>query len=125
MKIYIAYDNENHNIICAIYSLTYYIRKGKNEEQCVAAAEQRNKEAGWERFRFIEVPEQMEEVIDFLLGENQYKFYNDITAVKDELMDITGSMEEVNAELSDISSKMENIWSKLEKLENKQHGIQG
>lgn len=117
MKIYITYDSQSR--IKTITSLTFYIRKGKSEEECEAAIQQRNKEAGWKRFSMIEVPEQMEEIIDFLLGENQYKFYNDITDVSDELSDITGNMIEVHAGLKNVSQCLEDIRNKLENFKEK------
>lgn len=116
MKIYIGYDYEDHNRICSIQTLGYWLAKGKTEEEIDKAVADRNKEAGFDYFRTMEVTDEMEAVMRFALGENEYKAYSDITAVYEKLKSVEADLDSMREDCYDMSRYVEDTMKKVVEL---------
>lgn len=116
MKIYIGYDFEDHNRICSIQTLEYFLAKGKTEEQIDKLVAERNKEVGFDYFRAMEVTDEMEAVMRFALGENEYKVYSDITNVYDKLKSIEADLDSMREDCYDMSRYVKDTLKKVVEL---------
>lgn len=116
MKIYIGYDCEDHNRIRIIQTLGYFLAKGKTEECVDKAVAERNKEAGFDYFRIMEVTDEMEAVMRFALGENEYKAYADITEVYEKLKNVEADLDSMREDCYDMSRYVEDTMKKVVKL---------
>ena len=116
MKYFITYDYEERKRIRSIQSLTFYLRKGKTEEQCIDALTKKNQKDGWEHFRMIEVNEDVEAAINFLLGDYGYKYYKDITDLCDKLNDIEGDLINLENDFANIKYCIESLHELTEKI---------
>lgn len=116
MKIYITYNYEDHNRIQCIQTLGYFLAKGKTEEQIDELVAKRNKEVGFECFRIMEVTDEMEAVMRFTLGENEYKNYRDITDVYNKLKNIEDDLDSMSSDIYDMSCCVENTIKEIVKL---------
>lgn len=116
MKIYISYDYEDHNRIRCIQTLGYFLAKGKTEEQIDNIIAERNKEAGFELFRIMEVTDDMEAVLRFALGENEYKRYADITSVYESLRNIGSDLDSMRDDCYDMSRYVKDMIKKVVEL---------
>lgn len=116
MKIYIGYDNKDRNRINSIRTLDYYLAKGKTEEQIDSLVAQRNKEAGFDYFRIMEVTGEMEAVMRFVLGAKEYKSYADITAVYEKLKIVGADLSSMREDCYDMSRYVEDIMKKVVEL---------
>lgn len=116
MKIYICYDYEDHNRICSVQTLGYFLAKGKTEEQIDKLVAKRNKEVGFDIFRAMEVSEEMEAVMRFALGENEYKAYRDITEVYDKLKNIELDLDSMRDDCYGMSRYVEDTIKKVVEL---------
>jgi len=116
MKIYISYDYEDHNRICSIQTLGYFLAKGKTGEQIDKLVADRNKEVGFDLFRTMEVSDEMEAVMRFALGENEYKAYSDITNVYEKLKSIEADLDSMREDCYDMSRYVEDTVKKVVEL---------
>ena len=116
MKIYICYDYEDHNLIRSIQTLGHFLAKGKTEEQIDKLVAERNKEVGFDLFRAMEVSDEMEAVMRFALGENEYKAYSDITNVYDKLKSIEADLDSMRDDCYDMSRYVEDTLKKVVEL---------
>ena len=116
MKIYICYDNEDHNKINSIQTLGYFLAKGKTEEQIDKLVVERNKAVGYDCFRMMEVSDEMESVMRFALGENEYKSYRDITDVYNKLKNIEADLDSMREDCYDMSNYVEDTIKKVVEL---------
>lgn len=116
MKIYITYDTEDHNLIRSIHTLGYFLAKGKTEEQIDNLVAERNKEAGFDAFRIMEMSDDMEAVMRFALGEKEYKTYADITSVYEALRNIESDLDSMREDCYDMSRYVEDTIKKVVEL---------
>lgn len=116
MKIYITYDTEDHNLIRFIHTLGYFLAKGKTEEQIDNLVAERNKEAGFDAFRIMEMSDDMEAVMRFALGEKEYKTYADITSVYEALRNIESDLDAMCEDCYDMSRYVEDTIKKVVEL---------
>lgn len=116
MKIYITYDTEDHNLIRSIHTLGYFLAKGKTEEQIDNLVAERNKEAGFDAFRIMEMSDDMEAVMRFALGEKEYKTYADITSVYEALRNIESDLDAMREDCYDMSRYVEDTIKKVVEL---------
>ena len=116
MKIYVNYDPDNHTIIRGIQTLSYFIKKGKTEDEIDSLVKKRNEEAGWEIFRIFKVDDELEKVVRFLLGEQEYKRYADITYVYDKLKDIKDDVDSMRDDTFHMSEYLDTVIDDVRKI---------
>ena len=116
MKIYIVYDYEDRTRIRSIQTLGYFLAKGKTEKEVDGLVAERNKEVGFDLFRIMEVTDEMEAVLRFALGENEYKSYRDITDVYEKLKSIESDLDSIREDCYDMSRYVEDSIKKVVEL---------
>lgn len=116
MKIYINYDYEEHDRIRSIQTLGYWTAKGKTEQQLDEAVAKRNAEVGWQMYRTMEVSDDMEAVLRFALGENEYKSYADITDVYNKLREVETDLDSMREDCFHMSEWVESTIKDVRKL---------
>lgn len=116
MKIYVNYDLDDHTIIRGVQTLSYFIKKGKTEAEIDSLVKKRNEEAGWEVFRVFEVDDELEKVVRFLLGEQEYKRYADITYVYDKLKYIKDDVDSMRDDTFHMSEYLDTVIDDVRKL---------
>ena len=115
-KIYVNYDVDERNRIRGIQTLSSLMKKGKTEAEIDALVKERNEECGWEIFRTFEFDDELENVFRFLLGENEYKRYADITYVYDKLKDIKDDIDSMSNDIFHMNEYLESTIRDVEKL---------
>ena len=116
MKIIINYDCEDHNIIRGVRTLDYWLAKNKTEQQIDEAIAKRNAEVGWELYKTMEVTDEMANIFRFMLGENEYKTYADITDVYDKLRNIQDDLDSMRDDVFHMSEWVDSAAKKVEAL---------
>lgn len=116
MKIYVLYDQEDHNKIRGIQTLGYWLARNKTEQQTDEAVAKRNEEAGWPMFRTMEVSDEMEAVLRFALGENEYKVYSDITDIYNQLREAVNDLDSMREDCFHMSEYLESTVKKVREL---------
>ena len=84
-----------------------WIDKGKTDEEIEQSVEKYNASGGC-TCQIIELPDEMEEVIIFLTGDNKYKRYADMD-------DLDSSMQELSADINNIH---DDVWNMRENMEH-------
>jgi len=84
-----------------------WIDKGKTDEEIEQSVEKYNASGGC-TCQIIELPDEMEEVIIFLTGDNKYKRYADMD-------DLDSSMQELSADINNIH---DDVWNMRESMEH-------
>ena len=84
-----------------------WIDKGKTDEEIEQSVEKYNASGGC-TCQIIELPDEMEEVIIFLTGDNKYKRYADID-------DLDSSMQELSADINNIH---DDVWNMRESMDH-------
>lgn len=107
MKIYVNYDENNHDRIRCVQTMKFYTDKGKTQKEIDDALEKTNAEAGYEKFKCFDVPEDMVNIFRFALGEGEYKAYKDMTNLYDVLRDINNNLEDIQLDCYDACNSIE------------------
>jgi len=84
-----------------------WIDKGKTDEEIEQSVEKYNASGGC-TCQIIELPDEMEEVIIFLTGDNKYKRYADMD-------DLDSSMQELSADINNIH---DDVWNMRESMDH-------
>lgn len=99
-----------------VRSFDHYIDKGISEEKIIEESQKLNEDAGYERFKVAEVPQDLEEVISMFLGENKYKRTKDIEDILDSLEEVDNTISSVSRDIFDASEAMERATKLIEEL---------
>ncbi len=116
MKIYVNYDENNHDRIRGVQTVKYYIDKGKTQKEIDVALEEANAKAGYKKFKCFDVSEDMVNIFRFALGEGEYKTYKDMTYLYDMLRDINDNLEGIQRDCCDVCDSLENSLNKVMEL---------
>lgn len=115
MKVIINYkDNDSINYVRA---LDYY--KTEEERQKVLDRINELTISGDCKFKIIEVDNDIEDVINFLLGENKYKMYSDIDDLDDSVSELGAELRNVYDTIFDMNETLEGIEKKFQKIKDK------
>ena len=120
MKLVITKTREG--TVCRVGSLNQLMKankKLKTEDEVFSAIENSNKECGYECYSVIEVTDDVEEVISFLIGEKGYKTTYDIEDMCDRLDGVSDAVEDVSYDLKDIEDAVNTIKSLVDKFKEK------
>lgn len=118
MKIIICYTNQDHNMILNIQSFETYLKKGKSVKDIENAIINSNKEAGWEKFRLLEIFGETEQVMRFCLGEDEHKRYYDVSSLYEKLREVENQLDDFGSDFSNLSYEMESAREKIKELFN-------
>lgn len=115
MKIVIT-TNTNTGEVVHVYSVDYYLEKGKTLTQIEdAVLESNSKNSGW-AYQIVNVPDNMTEAMKFLLGEDKYVATATIRQLKDKVQNCIDDLEDMKSDLFDMSSYFENVANDLKKF---------
>ena len=89
------------------------------DQEIVDKIENYNKEIGREAYKLFDIPNGMEEVITFFLGEKGYKRYSDITDVEESINELDSTVKEANNLFYDIQSDVGYLKETIEELKAK------
>jgi hypothetical protein len=109
MKIY-SYFNEDGSV-CNVHLLDD--EKNKDAEE---KAKEYNKKLGREAYRIFTIPDGMEEVILFLIGEKKYKVYADIDDLDDTLNEVGSDIRGLHDDAFEMTERLERIEKMFEKF---------
>ena len=109
MTIY-SYFNEDGSV-CNVHLI---------EDEKVKEAEEKAKEynvkLGREAYRIFTIPDGMEDVILFLLGEKRYKVYADIDDLDDTLNEVGSDIRGLHDDAFEMTERLERIEKMFEKF---------
>ena len=105
-------------MILSIQSFETYLKKGKSVKDIENAIISSNKEAGWEKFRLLETTGDMEPVMRFCLGEDEYKRYYDISSLFVKLREVENQLDDFGSDFSNLSYEMQSAREKIKELFN-------
>ena len=114
MKICIV-KNENGEVY-SVHSSEFYNEKKIDDERIIEVSKKENENAGYEKYVNINIPENLEEVFRFLLGEEKYKTQKSLRTVCSQLKDIKESLESIQTDVFDTESFLEDTLRKIEKI---------
>ena len=115
MKILVTTSNITKEVT-HVYSVEHYLDKGKTMEQIEdAVLESNTKNTNWVH-QIINVPENMEEAMKFLLGEDKYVATATIRQLKDKVQNCIDDLEDMKSDLFDMSRYFENVANDLKKF---------
>jgi methyl-accepting chemotaxis protein len=115
--IKLAVCQKENGEIYHVHSFDYYFDKGFSEEKILSEIEKSNKEKGYEIYKIIEVPSELEEVVSMLLGERKYKRCKDIDDILDSLEEIDSTISSVSRDIFDAAEAMERSKKAMEELQ--------
>ena len=119
MKISVCYrrpgsEEETHyGPISSVRSFDSYIDKGISEEMLIERTKEYNDDAGYERFKIVEVDDEVGELFSFFLGDRKYKTLKEIDDFCEELEDIDSTLSGLARDVFDASEAIENMKNKL------------
>lgn len=114
MKLVICQKEDGE--VYHVHSFDYYFDKGFTEEKILASMEDSNKEKGYEIFKAVEVPSELEEAVSMLLGERKYKRCKDIEDILDTLESVDSTISGVSRDIFDAAEAMEQAKKAMEEL---------
>jgi len=115
MKILVTTSTNTKEII-HVYSVDYYLSKGRTMQQIEdAVLESNTKACGWVH-QIVNVPDDMTETMKFLLGEDKYKTTATIRQLKDKVQNCIDDLEDMKSELYDMSNYFEEVARDLKKF---------
>ena len=122
MKIIVYYRNrtftdyetgldETRKAIWRVDLYDRFIESGKSPEVIEKCIADYNSSSDSVECKVIELPDEMTEVITFLLGEKHYKRYSDMD-------DLDSTMNELSADISNIHDDIWNMRNKMDYIED-------
>ena len=115
MKIVIT-TSTNTGEVVNVYSVDYYLEKGKTLTQIEdAVLESNSKKTSW-AYQIVNVPDNMTEAMKFLLGEKKYKVAGTINSLKEKVQNCIDDIEEMKTSLYDMSNYFEDVANDLKKF---------
>ncbi len=114
MKLVICQKEDGR--VYHVHSFDYYFDKGLTEKKILASVEDSNKEKGYEIFKVVEVPSDLEETVSMLLGERKYKRCKDIEDILDTLESVDSTISGVSRDIFDAAEAMEQAKKAMEEL---------
>ena len=109
MRIY-GYFNEDGSV-CNVHLLNDEKIKEAEEK-----AKEYNKQLGRDAYRIFTIPDGMEEIILFLIGEKKYKVYADIDDLDDTLNNVGSDIRDLHDDAFEMSERLERIEKMFEKF---------
>lgn len=124
MKIIIYYkdDEELDGKRKNIWRVDLYSRfkdQGKTDEEIEKSVNDYNNASDRVACQIIELPDEMEEVVTFLLGEKQYRRYSDMDDLDSTMNELSVDIENIHDDVWNMRNKMDNIEEMFKKFKEK------
>ena len=118
MKIIIYYDSDNK--INFVATISYFSKSktfaGKSVNEIETMFNEKNKKLGWKAYSIIDVSDEIGHAVQFLLGENDYKYYRTITEVYDVLNNIRDDLDSMQDDCFHMCEFVEDGIKKVKNL---------
>lgn len=114
MKIYV-YFLENGTV----YSVRSCEGSKMTDQEIVNKIKSYNEKEGREAYKLFDVPEGMEEIFTFFLGEKGYKRYSDMTDLDNSINELESQVVDAYDTMYDINHSMEYLKEEFNKLKEK------
>ena len=103
-----------------VYSYGHFIDKGwdekKIEEKVNEANQQSQEKEGRDCYKTIEVTDELEEVMNLLLGEKKYKRQKDFEDILDSLEEVDSTLSTLQRDVFDSAEALEQIKKHVENM---------
>ena len=124
MKIIVYYkdDEELDGKRKNIWRVDLYNRfkdQGKTDEEIEKSVNEYNNASNRVACQIIELPDEMEEVVTFLLGEKQYRRYSDMDDLDSTMNELSVDIENIHDDVWNMRNKMDNIEEMFKKFKEK------
>lgn len=124
MKIIVYYkdDEELDGKRKNIWRVDLYSRfkdQGKTDEEIEKSVNDYNNASDRVACQIIELPDEMEEVVTFLLGEKQYRRYSDMDDLDSTMNELSVDIENIHDDVWNMRNKMDNIEEMFKKFKEK------
>ena len=121
MKIIVNTTKEGE--VSDVRNFTYYQDKfRKTDQEIIDATKKSNEQADYERFKIIDVPDNLLEVIKFLLGDDQYKTTHKLDEIYHCLEDIETTISRMQGDLYDTCNWIEDTAKKIKEVADTKNG---
>ena len=119
MKI-VAFYNTNGNIktIRTLESLMK-LNGGHTEDEVIKSIAGHNEAYGYEYAKMIYVPDELDNVILFLLGDKQYKVYSDMENLDDSINKLNARIGSISEDVFDMRESFEHIEKMFKEFKDK------
>lgn len=111
MKIYAYYLEDGR-----IYSVRSCDNAKMTDQEIIDKINSFNEKAEREAYKLFDVPEGMEEVFTFFLGEKGYKKYSDMADLDDSINELNSQVIDAYDTLYDINHSMECLKEEFDRL---------
>lgn len=124
MKIIVYYkDNEEldgkRKNIWRVDLYSRFKDQGKTDEEIEKSVNDYNNASNRIACQIIELPDEMEEVVTFLLGEKQYRRYSDMDDLDSTMNELSADIENIHDDVWNMRNKMDNIEEMFKKFKEK------
>jgi len=124
MKIIVYYKDEEEldGKRKNIWRVDLYSRfkdQGKTDEEIEKSVNDYNNASNRIACQIIELPDEMEEVVTFLLGEKQYRRYSDMDDLDSTMNELSADIENIHDDVWNMRNKMDNIEEMFKKFKEK------
>ena len=124
MKIIVYYKDEEEldGKRKNIWRVDLYSRfkdQGKTDEEIEKSVNDYNNASNRVACQIIELPDEMEEVVTFLLGEKQYRRYSDMDDLDSTMNELSADIENIHDDVWNMRNKMDNIEEMFKKFKEK------
>lgn len=89
------------------------------DQEIIDKIENYNKKAEREAYKLFEIPNGMEEIITFFLGDKGYKRYSDITDIEESINELDNSVKNAYDTFYDIQSDVKYLKETIKELKAK------
>ena len=124
MKLLVYYKDEKElegkrKNIWRVDLYSRFKEQGKTDEEIEKSVNDYNNANNSVACQIIELPNEMEEVITFLLGEKQYQRYSDMDDLDSTMNELSADIENIHDDVWNMRNKMDNIEEMFKKFKEK------
>lgn len=124
MKIIVYYRDEeelegNRKNIWRVDLYSRFIDRGKTDEEIEKSVNDYNNASDSVACQIIEFPDEMEEVVTFILGEKKYRRYSDMDDLDSTMNELSADIENIHDDVWNMRNKMDNIEEMFKKFKEK------
>ena len=124
MKIVVYYRDEeelegNRKNIWRVDLYSRFKDRGKTDEEIEKSINDYNNASDSVACQIIGLPDEMEEVVTFLLGEKKYRRYSDMDDLDSTMNELSADIENIHDDVWNMRNKMDNIEEMFKKFKEK------
>lgn len=118
MKIVVYYGNDNK--ISWVKTFNFYKReKGWSPKEVEKKVKECNDKNGKECAVIMEFDRKLDDVVNFIFGEKQFRIYSDIDDLDDSINELSTDLSSIQSDIFDMSRNMEHIETMFNEFKEK------